>query len=414
MKRILVVALTLFLLCGFSATAQEIRIAGFGGNDTAIVEELLDLFVRPALETEGINIVYEPIADDYQRYIVNALSAGTAPDLFYMDIFWAEAVVRTGSVEPLDSYLASSSVLKAEQIIPALLDAFTFDGQVYGVPKDFNTLAVFFNKDLFDYAGVDYPNENDTWDTFQEKLQVVADLDPDIYGLALQPEFARMGALAYAAGFEPFTADGRTDLSSPAFRDAFTWYTGLSTTDAGVMPADLGQGWGGGALATEQVAAALEGAWIIGALQSEAPNMEWGSTLIPMHPETKERGNLTFTVSWSMYKNSQNKEAAFKALELLTSKEAQQWVLERGLAIPSRIALADNPYFQLDTAEARANRDVFRGASDGNVLPFRFMHYGGEWMDPINYALQAVMSGQQSVDEALKDAQENLDALMNR
>lgn len=77
------------------------------------------------------------------------------------------------------------------------------DGTIYGIPKDFNTLAVFYNKDLFDYAGVEYPNNEDTWDTFYAKLEQVAAIDPDIYGLALQPEFARFGALAFAAGFTP-------------------------------------------------------------------------------------------------------------------------------------------------------------------------------------------------------------------
>ncbi len=111
---------------------------------------------------------------------------------------------------------------------------------------------------------------------------------------------------------------------------------------------------------------------------------------------------------------SANKEAAFKVLEILTSEEVQQWVLERGLAIPSRKALADNPYFLQDSAEAQANRIVFLGASDGNVLPYRFGQYGGEWMDPINQALSAVMSKQATVEEALAEAQAQLDALMGR
>ena len=293
-------ALVMVLLVTSAAAAQQIRIGGHGGNDTIIVEEMIELFVRPALEGTGITVQYEPVADDYQRFIVNALSAGTAPDLFYMDIFWAGSLIRSGAVEPLNDYLEKSTVLKAEDFIPSLVDAFTVDGQVYGIPKDFNTLALFYNKDLFDYAGVEYPSNDDTWDTLYEKLEKVASIDPDIYGLALQPEFARFGALAYAAGFTPFNAEGKTDLSDPAFVDAFKWYTGMAETGVGVMPADISQGWGGGALASEQVAAALEGAWIIGALKGDAPNLQYGATLMPKHPETGQQGNLIFTVAWGM------------------------------------------------------------------------------------------------------------------
>jgi len=407
-------ALVVVLLVACAASAQHIRIGGFGGNDTIIVEEMIELFVRPALEGTGITVQYEPVADDYQRFIINALSAGTAPDLFYMDVLWAGSLFPSGVVEPLNAYIEKSEVLKPEHIIPALLDAFTVDGVIYGIPKDFNTLAVFYNKDLFDYAGVEYPNNDDTWDTFYAKLEQVAAIDPDIYGLALQPEFARFGALAFAAGFKPFDEEGNTNLFDPAFVEAFKWYTGMAETGVGVMPQDISQGWGGGALASEQVAVALEGAWIIGALKNDAPNLQYGACLMPKHPQTGQRGNFVYTVAWGMNAASEHKEAAFKVLEILTSPEVQQWVLERGLAIPSREALADNPYFQQDHPEAQANYVVFLGASDGNVLPFSFGPYGGDWSGPIDQALAAVMSKQATVEEALQEAQQRLNAVMGR
>lgn len=413
MKRISL-AVVIMLLLASMVSAQQVRIGGFGGNDTVIVEEMIELFVRPALEGTEITVMYEPVADDYQRFIVNALSAGTAPDLFYMDIFWAGSLMRSGTVEPLNAYIEKSTILKPDHIIESLLAAFTIDGKIYGIPKDFNTLAVFFNKDLFDYAEVEYLNDDDTWDTFYEKLAAVAAIDPDIYGLALAPEFARMGALAYAAGFTPFDVAGKTNLSDPAFVDAFKWYTQMAETGVGIMPADISQGWGGGALASEQVAAALEGAWIIGALKNDAPNLQYGATLLPKNPKTGERGNLIFTVAWGLNAASSHKDASFKVLEILTSEEVQQWILERGLAIPSREVLANNSYFQQDNPEAQANLTVFLGASDGNVLPFSFGVYGGDWMSPIDQALSAVMSKQNTVEEALSEAQIRLDAVMQR
>ena len=172
------------------------------------------------------------------------------------------------------------------------------------------------------------------------------------------------------------------------------------------MPQDISQGWGGGALASEQVAVALEGDWIIGAQKSDAPNLQYGACLMPKHPGTGQRGNFVSTVAWGMNAASAHKAAAFQVLEILPSPEVQQWVLERGLAIPSREALADNPYFQQDDPEAQANYVVFLGASDGNVLPFSFVSYGGDWTGPIDQALSAVVSTQATVEEALQAAQQ--------
>ena len=415
MKKSLSILLIVSMLLIFSAVSMaetEVRIVGWGGTDQSIVEELINLFVVPELADEGIIAVYEPIVDDFQKNLINSLSAGTAGDLFYMDIFWAEYIIKAGQVEPVNDYLAKSDVISKEDIIPSLLDAFTFDGKAYGIPKDFNSLALVYNKDLFDVAYIQYPNENDTWDDLENKLaKVVEAFDGEVTGLALAPEFARFGAFAYAAGWEPFV-DGKTNLMDPAFKEAFNWYTGLKEKGLGVMPADIGQGWGGGALSTEKVAAALEGAWILGFLRDNAPNLKYGVTLLPKNPGTGQPGNFIYTVAWGINAKSKNKDAAFKVMEALTSPAAQQWVLERGLAIPSRKALADNPYFKKDTPEAQANKIVFEGASTGYVKPFKFKEYGDKWMSPINIALSEVMSGQKTVDEALELAQEQLDELL--
>src|SRR5690606_12914261 len=117
---------------------------------------------------------------------------------------------------------------------------------------------------------------------------------------------------------------------------------------------------------------------------------------------------------WSINAASRVKDEAFKVLEALTSPEAQQWVLERGLALPSRAALVDNPYFAQDDREAQANLVVFKGASDGFVYPFKFLHYGGDWIAPINDALGAVLLGELDAVAAVAAAQRRLDALTGR
>jgi multiple sugar transport system substrate-binding protein len=415
MKRNLSILLIVSMLLIFSAVSiaeTEVRIVGFGGIDLSIVEELIESFVVPELAGTGITAIYEPIVDDYQGNLINTLSAGTAGDLFYMDIFWAEYIIKAGQIEPLDDYLAKSTVISKDDIIPSLLNAFSFDGKAYGIPKDFNSLALFYNKDHFDIAGVAYPNENDTWEDLENKLvKVVEAFDGEVAGIALAPDFARFGAFAYATGWEPFV-DGKTNLMDPAFLEAFNWYVGLKEKGLGIMPADVGQGWNGGAFAIEKVAVALEGGWILGFLRDGYPNLKYGATLLPKNSGTGQPGNLIYTVAWGMNANSQNKDAAFKVMEALTSPAAQQFILERGLAIPSRKALADNPYFEKDTPEAQANKIVFEGASAGYVKPFKFKEYGGDWMAPINIALSEVMSGQKIVEEALEIAQEELDKLM--
>jgi multiple sugar transport system substrate-binding protein len=392
------------LLVSVSLAQTTVRLAGFEGDANGMAA-LLDEVVNPALAADGIVAVFEPVPD-FQVQLTKGLSAGTAADLFFVDIVWSEGTFNTGKVVTLDGVDTSA-------FLPNLMDAFTLDGKVYGVPKDFNTLALEYNKDIFDEAGVDYPNADDTWDTLKEKLVAIQSSLEDTYGMCVLPDMARFGAFAFATGWQPFNEEGHTDLDDN-FRRAFEFYTSLVADGAGVTQDVVGSpGWGGGCFATDKIAATLEGGWVTGFLRDQAPNLEYGTTFLPKDPVSGQRGNYIFTVSWSINSGA-DQEAAMKVLEALTSEEAQQFVLEKGLAIPSRAALGDNPFFSAEGKDAENKRVVFEGASDGNVLPYKFKGYGDEWTGIINDALSGVLLGERTVDEALSEAQLRFDELTGR
>lgn len=392
-----------------TALAQTtVRVQGYGGGDPAIVQRLISQVIGAGLAKQGITIKYEPIETDYNAVLTNALSAGTAGDVFYIPGETAPGIIATGKVLPLNGLVDTSP------FIDSLMSVFTVGGKVYGIPKDFNTLAVFYNKDIFDAAGVAYPNAKDDWNSFADKLKKVSQYDPSIHGACLPADFARMGAFAYANGWKPFQPDGSVNLLDPSFKQAFDFYTGLVRDGVAVQPADVGAGWPGDCLAHEQAAVAIEGAWILGFLRDNAPNLQYGSTLLPVSPNTGKSGNFIYTVAWGVNADSPVRDAAVKVLKALTSPEAQQFILEQGLAIPSRKALADNPYFKKDTPEAQGNLTVFEGATHGNVLGYQFGAVGTDYMTPINNALNEVMTGKASTDAALQQAQKELEALLQR
>ena len=77
--------------------------------------------------------------------------------------------------------------------------------------------------------------------------------------------------------------------------------------------------------------------------------------------------------------------------------------------------MGNSPVFQRPGKEGELNRTVFNGSTKigGNVLPFKFGAYdGGKWMQPINDALQAVITGKKSVDQAISDAQNDINNLV--
>lgn len=386
-----------------------VRISGWGGNDLVVVNSLLNDVLADDIRAAGITVRYEPVEGDFAQYLTNALSAGTAADVFYVDSFWGAPLFRSGAIAPVSR--ANQAV--ADALIPTLNEAFMYNGQLMGLAKDFNTLALQFNKDIFDDAGVPYPTMDDNWHDFRSKLQAVSTNLGDVHGICVVPDYARFAAFALGTGWSPFNEQGHTVLDD-RFREAFEFYTTLPDQGAGVMAADVGQGWMGGCFGDETTAVAIEGSWISGFLRDQAPSMQYGTVGIPVHPGTGERGNLIFTVSWSVANDSRVQDSAHKLIELLMSPKAQQWVLESGLALPSRESLGDNPYFNGTDQEAEISRVVFNGASDGYVEPFAFAQYGGDWKSIMDEALGAALLKERTIDDAIRHAQQQFDRLTGR
>ncbi len=408
-KTILAVSL---LAAGLSTQAlanTEVTIAGWGGNDVVVLNKLVNDVLADDFAKAGLEVKYLAVEGDFSQFITNSLSAGTAPDAFYVDVVFANTLVNSGKVSQNNSSLEKV----AANMIPSLNSAFTFKGKQYGVAKDFNTIALQYNKDIFDDAEVAYPTNQDSWEDLRKKLLDVKNaLADEVSGICVMPDYARFAPFALATGWTPFNAEGKTVLDEN-FERAFNFYTGLVTEDkVGILATDLGQGWGGGCFGTEETAIALEGNWISGYLRDKAPNLPYGTTLMPKDPVSGERGNLLFTVAWGVNADGRNIEATQKAVEFLTSQKAQEWVLDSGLALPSREALGKSEFFEQQKAENELAKQVFEGALEGNVEPFAFGNYGTAWMTPINEALNSVLLGQMTQKEAIKMAQAKYDALM--
>ncbi|WP_295894059.1 extracellular solute-binding protein [uncultured Vibrio sp.] len=407
-KTILAVSL---LAAGLSANAfatTEVNIAGWGGNDVVVLNNLVNDVLAEDFAKAGLDVKYQAIEGDFSQFIINSLSAGTAPDAFYIDVVFANTLVNSGKVAPNSAELNTLS----NELIPSLNSAFTVEDAQYGVAKDFNTIALQFNKDIFDDAEVEYPTNDDSWEDLRTKLLDVQEvLGDEVSGICVMPDYARFAPFALATGWKPFNEDGHTVLDEN-FERAFNFYTGLVTEDeVGILATDLGQGWGGGCFGTEETAVALEGSWISGYLRDKAPNLPYGTTLMPTDPVSGERGNLLFTVAWGINADGKNIEATQKAVAILTSQKAQEWVLDSGLALPSREALGESEFFSQQDSESELAKQVFDGALNGHVESFAFGDYGTAWMTPINEALNSVLLGQMSQKEAIKMAQERYNAL---
>jgi len=341
----------------------------------------------------NIDVQIETIVGDYMQKLQTELASNTAPDIFYLDSMPAPQLMSSGVLEPLDDYIKKYNV-DVNDFEPALLSAFQWEGKTYGLPKDFNTLALFYNKDMFKAAGINEPPK-----TWEELRNVAKKLTKDgVKGLVLSSDLARFDAFINQNGGSVYK-DGKVTLNLPENAQALDFYVSLITKDkVADTPQNMGEGWNGDAFAAKKAAMAIEGGWMIPFLKEKAPDLNYG---IAELPAGKQKSTMAFTVAYVMNKNSKHKDEAFKLIEFLTGKEGQQFVVDSGLALPSRKSMQEG--FKEKYPERAAFVD---GAS--YAVPWQFGLYGTKVVDAANKACEALImkqisSAQQALDNAQKE-----------
>jgi multiple sugar transport system substrate-binding protein len=324
--------------------------------------------------------------------IKTRLIGGEGPDVFYLDAFEAPALIETGAVEPLNSYVTED--FDVEDFEKPLLEAFQQEGTTYGFPKDFSTLALFYNKKMFEEAGVEVPT---TWEELREVSKALTK-GTDVYGFGVAPELARQYFFGESLGGKIVT-DNQPTFAEDKVVTALQPIIDQHLVDkTSAQPNEVGAGWGGEMFGQGKAAMVIEGNWAIPYLQETFPGIDFGTAEVPTVNGNK--GTMAYTVAYVMNASSQKKEAAWELLSYLTGKEGMKTWTSKGFALPTRKSVATELGYDKD--ELRG--PIVAGASyatvwaAGSNLPIIATNFNNQFL--------SAYLGEQSLADALKEAQE--------
>ncbi|MFV0375234.1 ABC transporter substrate-binding protein [Microbacterium sp.] len=168
---------------------------------------------------------------EYWTKLQTAIAGGSGPDVFWMNGTHFQLYAANGVLAPLDGGLVDTA-----NYPQSLVDLYTFDGTSYGAPKDYDTIALWYNKDLFDKAGVDYPTADWTWQDAQEIAAKLTDKGAGVYGFATPPYSQEYyyDTIAQAGGFVISPDGTKTGYDSPEALKGIEYL--LSYIEAGSSP----------------------------------------------------------------------------------------------------------------------------------------------------------------------------------
>lgn len=323
-------------------------------DEVAVYEALAEEFMAA---NPDIEVTTDRESSDFEKF-VTLIAAGTPPDVGFATLYNWPSFAERDIFLSLDSYIEQDSYDLDdfyEQIItPYRYDGETFgEGELFGLPKEIAIRAMYYNKGIFEEAGVELPSPDEAWDwdRFIEMTQATTVEEGGRvrqYGYIYDSRWTFWQIWAWSAGGSPVDdlyKPTMSTLDDPAVLEGYQVFTDfvtkLGTSPAAAVTADQGH--------AEMFAAGLgatynNGRWMVPLFRES--DFEWD---VMPHPMKTERAQ---TLSGSMFgicNGSENPDAAWKLLSYVVGAEGQQRMTELGLLLPSRKSVAESDVFLKST-----------------------------------------------------------------
>ncbi|RNA66643.1 ABC transporter substrate-binding protein [Alteribacter keqinensis] len=320
----LVSALTVLGACGGQGAdgnseaegeVAGIDFAAFGGPEEVRELQALVDEVNDNADDYQINLI--TIADDYYTAIQTRIAGGNAPDIFYLSQEWVATYADSDVLLDITEFAENDPDLDLDSYYEAPLETATYDGQLYGLPWVSQPVIMYYNVDLFDEAGVEYPDNTWDWDQFREAAkELTKDTNDD--GRIDQWGTTTHGwppthQWIWTMGGDVITEDGEVVLDSPESIEGLEILNNILHDDEIIPAANTIEQQG----LAEMFKAGRIGMFMGGAADDldrvEGLNVE--ATVVP-HGE--ERATFNWIASMVASSKTEDPETAYKALRDMT------------------------------------------------------------------------------------------------
>ncbi len=371
------------------ADAGTITVMDYYNNepDKTMIGEAID----ECAATIGITVKRTTVpGKDLIQKVLQQASSKTLPDVLMLDNPDVQQIAATGGLTPF-----SQLGLDASGSAQGMIDAGTYEGELYGLAPTANTLGLFYNKTLLAEKGITPPA---TWDEL--KSAAAALTSGDQYGVA----FSAIATYEGSWQFLPFmwtNGGDETDLTSPEVAEALQlWVDLVKSGSASDGVINWSQSDVKDQFLAGKAAMMINGPWQIPALDADA-SIEWGSVQVPVNkagqtPVAPLGGEL-----WTIPQTGDKAKQANAAqlVECLTSDDTEMKLATQRFTVPVRTSLAGDYVAEMPSMEAFVTQVENARSRTGEL--------GEEWpkaATQIYTAIQLALTGQATAEDAFAQA----------
>jgi multiple sugar transport system substrate-binding protein len=404
------------LAAGFAITGCT---KGSGGEGDAVelmwwnaADEQQDVLERIAAafneKHTHIKVTVQLQEGDYYAKLQTTLATKSGPDVMWLDATRFQAFQPLGFLLDITDWAARDN-FSFDRFVPAIVETYSAGGRHYGIPKDLDSIGLFYNKAMFDAAGLDYPTADWTWEDLREaarKLTIVENGTTVQWGIALYDStyVVQFPFIIQNGGYILNEEKNATGFGEPEAIEAVQFIRDMITVD-NVSPdgAYFVENSPSQLFQSGKVAMIMEGSWMVRPFYNALGDKVDVAPLF----RGKQRGFVTHGIGWVANAATKHPEEVWELLKFLGSEEAATIQAETGLVIPAYIGTQEK-WVQSVPMRLQELFDQTQYA-----IPYPTAHTA-EWENPMYEHFANIWLGVEAVEEGMKRMQEQADAILRR
>lgn len=337
-------------------------------------------------------------------------SSGTLPEVFWMNGPNFQLFASNDMLAPL-SPLVEADMLDTSKYPEALNSMYSLDDEQYSVPKDFDTIAVYYNREILERAGLEEPTSDWTWDDYRAMANQITDRlgSEGVIGAGENYDNQPMLYPAIVGNGGYIIKDGKSGYDDPKTIEAIQFWRDMVADGAMLTPSQNADTTGTQRFLNGQAGMVWSGTWQVAPLLDSVVKDKIGVVELPLSP-SGDRQTVIHGIGNSMSAKAASDPAAQAFLAYLGSEKAALIQAEMGTANPAyegtQQAFVDSaPDYDLE---------IFLTAADEYAKPYPISKNTSAWNKFETELLPEAFSGDRPVDEVAKELAKKMNEALGK
>ncbi|MER5254478.1 sugar ABC transporter substrate-binding protein [Streptomyces sp. NPDC002855] len=363
------------------------------------LQKVIDAFEK---ENPGISVRIELTPwSSYWTTLKTAMRGGTAPDVFWMNAVNLQLYASSGVLEPLSGHIESDAT-PVDRHPESLVQIYAYQGTQYGIPKDFDTIGLWYNKALFDKAGIKYPDRTWTWDDVRDAAAELTNPRERVHGMAAEMDRQAQiyPAIHGAGGY--VLKDGKSGFGDERSIEGLRYWTDM--IDRGWSPPQsaMVESKARNRFWSEKAAMVYEISAFSGQMHATPAIKDHGG--VTVLPKGRERATIIHGLANVISAKSRKKAAAWKFVHFMAGRRAAEIQASSGVTLSSYEGTQDAWFKSMPEFDLKVFVEMQQYA-----VPYPSSKNTAVWENLQYPLLGAAFSGKGGIESAARTLGEQMD-----